>query len=71
MLTHSKLHIFLQIVLATSLFWVMFDVFFLFSFTDCKSNCSDKEGGSFLSKKVLPVIENGENLFAFVNDLRE
>ena len=55
---------FFQIILATSLFWVLFDVFFLFSFTDCKSNCSEKEGGSFLSNKVIPAIENGKCAFS-------
>jgi len=40
----------------------MFDVFFLFNFTDCKSDCSkDGKSGNFLSKRVLPALEKGIN----------
>nr|CAB3248260.1 polypeptide N-acetylgalactosaminyltransferase 1 [Phallusia mammillata] len=55
-----------KIILATSLFWFMLDVFFLLNFTDCKTDCEkDNNGGNFLSKRVLPAIEKAIPKFSF------
>nr|XP_002128877.1 polypeptide N-acetylgalactosaminyltransferase 1 [Ciona intestinalis] len=57
-----------KIILATSLFWFMIDVFFLLNFTDCKSNCEkNSEGGNFLSKRVLPALENALPKFSLTS----
>uniref|UniRef100_H2YHB9 Glycosyltransferase 2-like domain-containing protein n=1 Tax=Ciona savignyi TaxID=51511 RepID=H2YHB9_CIOSA len=57
-----------KIILATSLFWFMVDVFFLLNFTDCKSDCEkSRESGNFLSKRVLPAIENALPKFSLTS----
>ncbi|XP_039272003.1 polypeptide N-acetylgalactosaminyltransferase 1-like [Styela clava] len=61
-----------KVILLTSLCWVMLDVILIFNYTDCSSNCSQKNtrnsggGGAadFIAKKVqeignaLPVFSN-------------